>query len=56
MTLAVATVEDNRSTWLLLGVIALAARLAAEQPEDLARSFPEAMRGDALNAVEAAAG
>ncbi len=37
----VSTVEDSRSTWLLLGIIALAARLAAEEPEEMAACFPE---------------
>jgi len=33
------TVEENRATWLLLGMIALAGRLAAEAPERLAECF-----------------
>jgi O-antigen ligase len=37
---SVATVQENRSTWLLLGVVAVAARLAAEEPEALTRAFP----------------
>jgi O-antigen ligase len=36
ITSMVATVEENRSTWLLLAMIALAGRLAAEEPEGLA--------------------
>jgi O-antigen ligase len=36
ITSLVATVEENRSTWLLLAMIALAGRLAAEEPERLA--------------------
>jgi len=33
------TVEENRVTWLLLGMIALAGRLAVEDPERLANCF-----------------
>jgi O-antigen ligase len=40
ITSLVATVEDNRTTWLLLAIIALAARLAADEPEKLAACFP----------------
>ena len=32
-TSLVATVEENRSTWLLIGVIAVAGRMAAEDPQ-----------------------
>jgi hypothetical protein len=35
----VATVEESRSTWLLVACIALAGRLAAEQPRELAQCF-----------------
>jgi O-antigen ligase len=34
-----ATVEENRTTWLLLALIALAGRLAAEEPERLGACF-----------------
>ena len=34
-----ATVEENRTTWLLLALIALAGRLAAEEPQSLAACF-----------------
>jgi len=34
-----ATVEENRTTWLLLALIALAGRLAVEEPERLADCF-----------------
>jgi O-antigen ligase len=34
-----ATVEENRTTWLLLGMVALAGRLAMEAPESLAACF-----------------
>jgi O-antigen ligase len=40
VTSLVATVEESRSTWLLLAMIALAGRLAAEEPEEMAASFP----------------
>ena len=40
VTSLVSTVEESRSTWLLLGMIALAGRLAVEQPEELAACFP----------------
>jgi putative inorganic carbon (HCO3(-)) transporter len=33
------TVEENRTTWLLLGIMALAGRLAADEPERLAECF-----------------
>lgn len=34
-----ATVEETRTTWLLLALVALAARLSAEYPDDLKRCF-----------------
>ena len=37
----VGTVEENRTTWLLLALIALAGRLAVEEPERLAACFPQ---------------
>ncbi len=40
VTSLVATVEENRTTWLLLGMIAVAGRLAAEEPDGLAACFP----------------
>jgi O-antigen ligase len=51
VTSLVATVEESRSTWLLLGLIALAGRLAVEEPERLAACFPEggALRGASLS-------
>lgn len=39
VTSLAATVEESRTTWLLLAAIALAGRLAAEQPEELAACF-----------------
>jgi len=40
ITSLASTVEANRTTWLLLSLIALAGRLAAEEPEGLAACFP----------------
>jgi O-antigen ligase len=40
-TSLVATVEASRTTWLLLALIALAGRLAVEDPERLAICFPD---------------
>ena len=40
-TSLVATVEESRTTWLLLALIALAGRLSAEEPEALAACFPD---------------
>ena len=39
VTSLVATVEETRTTWLLLGLVALAGRLAFENPERLAACF-----------------
>ncbi len=41
VTSLVATVEESRTTWLLLALIALAGRLAVEDPERLAACFPD---------------
>ena len=46
-----ATVEENRSTWLLFALIAFAGRLAEEQPQDLAACFPEPGAKPAAEAV-----
>jgi O-antigen ligase len=43
ITSLVATVEENRSTWLLLAIIALAARLAVEEPDGVMECFPAAV-------------
>jgi O-antigen ligase len=40
VTSMVASVEESRTTWLLFALIALAGRLAVEQPDSLAASFP----------------
>jgi O-antigen ligase len=39
VTSLVATVEESRTTWLLMGMIALAGRLAVQEPERLAALF-----------------
>ncbi|UWZ82890.1 O-antigen ligase family protein [Occallatibacter riparius] len=43
----VATVHENRATWLLLGIVALAARLHAESPKALLHIFPTSLPGRA---------
>ncbi|HUH63495.1 MAG TPA: O-antigen ligase family protein [Terracidiphilus sp.] len=40
VTTLTASVEENRSTWILLGLIAAAGRLAVEDPSALAACFP----------------
>jgi hypothetical protein len=35
----VSTMEESRTTWLLMGIVALAGRLAEECPERLAACF-----------------
>ena len=44
VTAMVATVEESRATWLLIALIALAGRLAVDEPLSLAQRFPEAQR------------
>jgi O-antigen ligase len=39
VTSLVATVEESRTTWLLLGMIGVAGRMAMEEPEGLAACF-----------------
>lgn len=41
VTSLVATVEESRATWMLLGLIALAGRLSTDQPKALERCFPD---------------
>jgi len=43
VTSLVATVEENRTTWLLLGVVLVAARLTKEEPANVAECFAEAV-------------
>jgi O-antigen ligase len=40
VTSLVATVEESRTSWLLMGLIALAGRFAAEAPTELTETFP----------------
>ncbi len=44
VTTLVATVEENRTTWLLLAIAILAGRLAAENPQSLAECFAASSR------------
>jgi len=55
ITAMVATVEESRTTWLLLALIALAGRLALEQPERLAACFPDSAPAVACSEVPAPA-
>lgn len=48
VTSLVATVEENRATWLLLALIALAARFADDHPAALAACFSDAHPHDAI--------
>jgi O-antigen ligase len=53
LTSLVATVEENRTTWLLLAMIAVAGRLAGEDPDGLAACFsPTTSRLNAISAPE----
>ena len=45
VTSLVATVEENRTTWLLLGVIAVAGRLGREDGQELGACFPDGSSG-----------
>jgi O-antigen ligase len=44
VTSLVATVEENRTTWLLMGIIVAAGRLAAENPHCLSNCFSPALQ------------
>jgi O-antigen ligase len=50
VTSMVATVETNRTTWLLLGIFALAARLGSEEPELMEACFGRNSARGALSA------
>jgi len=54
VTSLVLTVDQSRTTWLLMALIALAERLAAEEPEGLERCFPRMMGDVTKPAGEAA--
>jgi O-antigen ligase len=47
-----ATVEESRTTWLLLGLIAVAARLSREDGEELAAVFPDGISGSGFEPVQ----
>jgi len=40
LTSNVGTVEENRATWLIFALCALAGRIAGEDPTALPRAFP----------------
>jgi len=52
VTSLVATVEESRTTWLLLGLIAVAGRLGREDGERLAACFPESVSGSEFDHVQ----
>jgi O-antigen ligase len=52
----VATVQENRATWLLLGLVSVAARLAAGEELATPRVFASQEEGCLLNATPAAQG
>jgi O-antigen ligase len=45
------TVEENRTSWLLLGLVAVAGRLAAEAPEGLEECFAGGSAGELAGAL-----
>jgi O-antigen ligase len=55
ITSLVATVEDNRTTWLLLALIALAGRLAVEEWVGIANYFPATARRSELQTAQGTA-
>ena len=56
LTLLAATVEQNRTTWILLGMVACAGRLAVEAPEETAHCFFAAQELDSAAALAEPAG
>jgi O-antigen ligase len=48
VTAMVSTVEESRTTWLLMALIALAGRLALEEPKGLAECFPDSAQSSEL--------
>jgi O-antigen ligase len=52
ITSFVATVEESRTTWLLLGLIASAGRLGREDGDRLAACFPGAISGAGFELTE----
>jgi O-antigen ligase len=51
----VATVQENRTTWMLLGLIAVAARIAEENPEGMSRVFPTRLRHESADSLACSA-
>jgi O-antigen ligase len=51
ITSLIATAEENRTTWLLLGLTILAARLADEDPRGLGACFPSAPRSSTASVL-----
>jgi O-antigen ligase len=47
----VLSVQENRSTWLLLGIIVTASRLSGGKPEEFAREFSEPRRASVCSSV-----
>jgi O-antigen ligase len=47
----VSTVEESRTTWLLIALIAVAGRLAVEEPAGLAACFPISVRKGRLGVI-----
>lgn len=48
----VATVEESRTTWLLLALISLAGRMESESPGELERYFPQTIQNSVIEAGE----
>jgi O-antigen ligase len=51
LTLLAATVEQNRTTWILLGLMACAGRVAAEAPDETARCFSTEGKPDSAHVL-----
>jgi O-antigen ligase len=52
LTSLVATVQESRTTWLLLAEIALAGRLAGEDADELESCFPDGYKGAELHMAD----
>lgn len=50
----VLSLQTNRATWLLLGMIVVAGRLASDEPEETAMAFPQRLVGSLRGTVAAA--
>lgn len=51
----VLSIQTSRTTWLLLGVIAVAGRMAAEEPAELEKEFPQSILAGPRYSVAVAA-